>query len=334
MIDKHLSEVTLKATGAAALTHSDAIQSLWSGYGKIVRCTLTGSHDRESHTYRPRPPSSVVVKHVQWPTANDHPRGWNTSRSHKRKVKSYQVETAWYDHWAARCDASCRVPACFALETHGNEVFMVLEDLDASGFDGRRTTLSFAELQACLVWLANFHARFLGEVPVGLWPTGTYWHLDTRPDELLEVADEALRTAAPLIDHRLSNSPFQTIVHGDAKVANFCFAADGRVAAVDFQYVGGGCGMKDVAYFLSSCLTEEECEQHESDLLAIYFKSLEIALQVHGKLVDFPALEADWRALYPIAWTDFFRFLQGWSPGHWKIHRYSERLAHEVLAQL
>ena len=51
-------------------------------------------------------------------------------------------------------------------------------------------------------------------------------------------------------------------------------------------------------------------------------------------MVGFGALEDDWRALYPIAWTDFYRFLQGWSPGHWKLHRYSERLAREVLEAL
>ena len=50
--------------------------------------------------------------------------------------------------------------------------------------------------------------------------------------------------------------------------------------------------------------------------------------------MDFAALEADWRALYPVAWTDFYRFLQGWSPGHWKLHRYSERLASAVLESL
>jgi len=38
--------------------------------------------------------------------------------------------------------------------------------------------------------------------------------------------------------------------------------------------------------------------------------------------------------LYSVAWTDFYRFLKGWSPGHWKIHSYSERLAHEVVSQL
>jgi len=35
-----------------------------------------------------------------------------------------------------------------------------------------------------------------------------------------------------------------------------------------------------------------------------------------------------------VAWTDFFRFVQGWSPGHWKHHRYSQRLAREVLEGL
>ncbi len=51
-------------------------------------------------------------------------------------------------------------------------------------------------------------------------------------------------------------------------------------------------------------------------------------------MVDSAALCDAWRRLYPLAWTDFHRFVKGWSPGHWKIHGYSERLAREVLAQL
>jgi len=325
-MNEHFRHITLQATGASAVIESEIIQSLWSGYGKIVRCGLQYA---DTHG-----PQSVIVKHVHWPTSTNHPRGWNTGRSHARKVKSYQVETAWYDQWAPRCDDACRVPKCFAVETHGDEVLIVMEDLDASGFGGRRGNISASEIKACLAWLANFHATFMGETPCGLWETGTYWHLDTRPDELNQLDDLELKAAAPAIDLKLSNSPFQTLVHGDAKLANFCFANDGRVAAVDFQYVGGGCGMKDVAYFISSCLSEDECEQRETDLLDDYFQTLEAALLAQGKTVDFPALESDWRTLYPVAWTDFFRFLQGWSPGHWKIHRYSVRLAKEVLEQL
>lgn len=278
--------------------------------------------------------NSIIVKHVHWPTVNDHSRGWNTDLSHERKVRSYQVETAWYAQWSAQCGEACRVPHCLALDTDGEEFLLVLEDLDAAGYSGRRRRISEAELNACLIWLAHFHATFMGAAPAGLWETGTYWHLETRPDELhvLSKEDPELCRAAAAIDRRLNESPYQTLVHGDAKLANFCFSPDGtKVAAVDFQYIGGGCGMKDLAYFLGSCLAERECECREAELLDIYFEALRNALD---SSVDIAAVERDWRALYPVAWTDFHRFIKGWSPGHWKINDYSERLARRVMAEL
>ena len=92
--------------------------------------------------------------------------------------------------------------------------------------------------------------------------------------------------------------------------------------------------MKDLAYFVSSCFHEADCEQLAPGILDRYFELLRAALLARGSTVDIDALEADWRALYPVAWTDFTRFLQGWSPGHWKLHAYSERLTAEVVAGL
>ncbi len=316
----------LESTGADALVGQETIQSLWSGYGKIARVRLQGASV-----------DSVIVKHVHWPTERDHPRGWNTDLSHERKVRSYQVEMAWYERWSALCDDECRVPHALALDSDGEEFLLVMEDLDAAGFSGRRHFVSDEELRACLSWLAHFHATFMNAKPNGLWETGTYWHLETRPDELnvLGHEDSALRDAAVAIDRRLRESPFQTLVHGDAKLANFCFSSDGtRVAAIDFQYVGGGCGMKDIAYFIGSCLGELECESREGELLEVYFTALRDALKTRQPDLDADAVERDWRALYPVAWTDFHRFLKGWSPGHWKINDYSERLAREVVAGL
>ncbi len=316
--------LVLRSSGALAVGHADVVQSLWGGYGEIVRYVLDGG-DR----------SSVIVKHVRWPDQRDHPYGWTTDISHERKLRSYQVETAWYERYAQRCPEAARVPRCLDIETRADEVVMVMEDLDASGFAGRRTSVVETELDACLSWLAAFHATFMGEVPANLWETGTYWHLATRPDELAALDHGPLKAAAPIIDEALAASRFQTFVHGDAKLANFCFSGDGRrAAAVDFQYVGGGCGMKDVAYFISSCFDEDECERLAPALLDRYFDLLRGSLSEAGTRVDVDALEQDWRALYPVAWTDFYRFLQGWSPGHWKLHRYSERLAREVLASL
>ena len=317
-------EIIRQAAGADAIELVDVIQELWSGYGTIRRYRLFGGEQ-----------PSVVVKHVHLADPAGHPRGWNTDFSHQRKLRSYLVETAWYDDWAQLCDASCRVAACLALESRGDETLMVLEDLDAAGFPAHRDSVGQQEMTACLRWLASFHATFLGCEPSGLWEQGTYWHLDTRPDELEALDDLTLKQAAPAIDKRLRECRYHTVVHGDAKLANFCFSADGsRVAAVDFQYVGGGCGMKDVAYFIGSCLDEEECERQEAILLDIYFAELRQVLLGRPGQVDADAVETEWRRLFPFAWADFHRFLKGWSPGHWKINAYSERMVGRVVTKL
>jgi len=185
LIDADLQDAVLRATGARAIAHTQVVQSLWSGYGQIVRCHLQGGAK-----------PSVIVKHVRWPDQRDHPHGWTSDRSHARKLRSYEVEMAWYERYAERCRDTCRVPRRLALDTRADGVVMILEDLDASGFAVRRQRVSEGELDACLSWLASFHATFMGERPDGLWETGTYWHLATRPDELDALADGPLKAAA------------------------------------------------------------------------------------------------------------------------------------------
>ncbi len=322
-MNKNFQDITRRTVGADIFKIED-IQTLWSGYGKIMRYGIYGG-DRDS----------VVIKYVKLPDQSLHPRGWNTDLSHQRKIRSYQVETNWYQNWAGLCDDSCPIPHCLAIESSKDEFLMVLEDLDASGFPVRKDSASMIEMQACLKWLASLHAIFMGKEPTGLWPVGTYWHLDTRPDELEVMKDFTLKQAATRIDQKLRATPYQTFVHGDAKLANFCFSSDGQqVAAVDFQYVGGGCGIKDVAYFISSCLYDEDCERYEEELLDWYFAQLKEALVKHKSPVNPADIEEDWRALFPVAWADFHRFMKGWSPGHWKIHGYSERITRNVVAQL
>jgi len=319
-----LEKIIIRATGATAVARGEMIQSLWSGYGEIVRYALTGTNT-----------PSVVLKHVKFPSKLNHPRGWNNNLSHQRKVKSYEVEMAWYKNWANKCGDKCRVPSCFASETRGEEHVMVLEDLDVSGFPVRKSNMSLSDIKLCLSWLAHFHALFMGLKPEGLWQTGTYWHLATRPDELEAMDDEALRDAAPVLDSMLNNANYQSLVHGDAKVANFCFSSDGQsVAAVDFQYVGAGCGMKDVAYLLGSCLSDVEHEQLEAMLLDYYFEVLAETLNASHPNIDILEVEKEWRTLFPVAQTDFYRFLIGWMPTHWKINDYNKRVALDIVQHL
>lgn len=317
-------KAALEALKAEALHYHEKIQTLWSGYGDIIRYKVdNGLVD------------SVVIKHVKLSNAKDHPRGWHTGLSHRRKLNSYHVESIWYEKYSSYCDHNCRLSRSFLTYDEDDEFLMVLEDLDAEGFSARKNSLTLKEIEIPIKWLANFHATFLFADPEGLWKTGTYWHLATRPDELKVLADNKLKQAAAAIDAKLNNAQFMTFVHGDAKPANFCFSEDGRqVAAVDFQYVGQGCGMKDVAYLIGACFDENESEEYETALLDHYFAELKKAFDRKNKAVDFNALELEYRELYHYAWADFHRFLKGWSPSHWKLNSYSEKVAHRVIEKL
>jgi hypothetical protein len=293
------------------------VQTLWSGYGRILRVELEDAAA-----------ASAVVKLVKPPDLVRHPRGWGGDAGHRRKLRSYEVERAFYEEHAA--DTAHRTARCYAAEDSADGLRLLLEDLDAAGYAGRRRIPKDEELARCLQWLASFHAAHFGSAPTGLWPNGTYWHLATRQDELAAMQDGALRAAAAALDGALRGCRHRTWVHGDAKVGNFCFAAD-DVAAVDFQYVGGGCGVQDVAYLISSCLDDAACERRADDLLDTYFEALRERLPAR---VDADDVEREWRALYPAAWADFHRFLNGWAPDHWKIHGYTRRMTRAALDQL
>ncbi len=321
----HWVERILTFTRATEITHTEVLQSLWRGYGGIFRLTLEGSS-----------PGSLILKYVSPPPQQSLRLNQAQAISHQRKLKSYEIEMSWYRQWGLRCNPLCRIPQYFGSDTRGSEHLILLEDLDQAGFDLRREKVSGAALQRCLTWLAHFHARFLGESATGLWPIGGYWHLGTRTEELASMPAGPLKVAAQAIDQRLNAARYQGIIHGDAKVENFCFAPNAQsVAAVDFQYVGGGCGMKDVVYLLSGLLDHEidpVCAAEQA--LEFYFVALKTALQEAQKALDFNALEREWRMLYPIAWADFLRFLQGWMPGRYRLSEYDQQQIEQALRLL
>ncbi|MEL6559119.1 MAG: phosphotransferase [Bacteroidota bacterium] len=310
-----------QATNSNKVVHREDIQALWSDYGVITRFFLEGGNYE-----------SVVVKRIFLKKAGDHPRGWNTNVSHQRKLKSYEVEFNWYQHYAKQCDENCALPAYIDSTDFSDERLLIIEDLNAIGYPLRKSTVDLSEIKSCLKWLAAFHAKFMHVESEGLWDKGSYWYLQTRMDEYEAMQDEELKNVAFEIDRVLDNCQYKTVIHGDAKLANFCFSEDGQsVAAVDFQYVGKGSGMKDVAYFLSSCLTEDQLIQNEKSLLKYYFNQLEVSLSNEGLDIDSQLVIKEWGELYNYAWADFYRFLDGWSPQHWKIHRYSKQIRDQVI---
>lgn len=303
----------------ARIEKKQIIQSLWSGYGEIRRYHIGDK--------------PYVVKMVNPAQQQHHPRGWNTSLSHQRKLDSYQNELLFYRHFATRTNQYCRVPQHIASGQLNEMSWLVMEDLDSLGFTYRCVDAPFPLILKGLSWLANFHAQFLTLDTSSLWPIGTYWHLATRPDEYQKMADGPLKKQAVAIDAYLNQCQFQTLLHGDAKLANFCFSADfSDLAAVDFQYVGRGVGIKDVVYFLGSCLDDDGLSIYADTLVNMYFEYLRQAVENNNHTIDIDLVEQQWRQCYCFAWADFERFLIGWASTHVKMTEYSQQQTDQALA--
>ncbi|MBX3172138.1 MAG: phosphotransferase [Candidatus Eremiobacteraeota bacterium] len=293
-----VNDWVLAHTGAA-VTDSVLLQNLWGGYGELRRLYL---QDRPS----------VILKCVLPPAEEC------ASVSDRRKRRSYEVEQAWYQGPARHSQA--RLAACLATGGAGETRLLLLEDLANAGFKPGRPP----QVGAGLRWLARFHASFLDARPAGVWEQGGYWHLDTRQEEFQRMPAGPLKEAARALDLLLKKARYQTLLHGDSKPANFLWKNSAEAAAVDFQYVGAGCGIRDVAYFLDCCASSSQVESW----LDFYFRALQEACP------DLPeGLEAEWRRLYPVAWADYARFMQGWGrPG--PLDDYGRQQLRRALALL
>ncbi|WP_371188781.1 phosphotransferase [Thalassotalea maritima] len=306
----------------------EVIQSLWSGYGEIARYQV--GHDR-----------FFVAKQISIPDSVYHPRGWHSNIAHQRKLTSYQVEADFYRQLAPLLDDNARVAKLHAILGAGAEQVIIMEDLADSGFMVLPDEVTAKAAGLCVRWLAYFHANSLKaikdapQIVDSLWSTGSYWHLATRPDEYLSMADSPLKQQAQRIDQKLSRARYQTVIHGDAKLANFCFDVDGKqVAAVDFQYPGLGVGIKDVMYLLTSIFDNDQLHQHANEYVDRYFEHLRHAFALYGITETVADVEREWRELYVYCWADFHRFLAGWCADHVKVNDYMLQQTRRCLLHL
>ena len=258
--------------GFTDVTDVTVIQSLWANYGKLYRCQAARRRDDETAT-------QLVVKHFAPPlSASDD------SEDHLRKMRSYEVESAFYEKLSAKMiDRGCIVPELVGCTREGQSIALVMRDLGAQygSFTVRRgNCMDMDEAKQLLRYLARFHGINWGQSVEGLWPEGSFWQLGTRMDELqyLDTSWKRYgldRDMALRIHELVTSLPHRTIVHGDAKAANFFwFDERGDVGGYDLQYVGGASPMRDIAYTLGCSLQEHLIERHEEALLRFYHGEL------------------------------------------------------------
>lgn len=280
---------------------------LWAGMGTIL--AVRAEAGSSTHEF--------IVKHVV------PPRRKSRSFGDRRKADSYLVEANFYEKLAPRLieEHGLALPVPYHVERDGDndEVIICMSRLD-----GSPAYLDTTEsINSVLDWLSTLHAATWGSAEevdllvseVGLQPVGSYWHLDTRPDEHSNMSrrgwEGRLRLAARAIDERLKRDGMQCVVHGDAKDANVLLGRDGsRIAArmYDLQYCGRGCPAVDLAYFL--CVAVGDVD---GGYIEYYHRRLVEKLRVRGRR-DVPALN-ELEDSIDLALCDFQRFMCGW--GQW-----------------
>ncbi|ORZ38509.1 kinase-like domain-containing protein [Catenaria anguillulae PL171] len=321
------------------LTPANAVTSLWAGFGTLYRIPAQASLPTSKSKSKSN--ATQIVKHIHM-SASDLAAA-RSSASDLRKLHSYLAESAFYVHLAPTLPPASVPVATLDISKssmHGDsqaadglytDLVLVLSDLSpAFPMDGDACApFSPTHAQSVLAWLARFHAHFwrrsrLLEDTRYLWrPTGSYWHLATRQAEL-ERARRArgdpwawIVAGAEYWDLLLTKEPRwgrQTLVHGDAKAANVLFSESGDTCAlVDFQYVGRGCGMRDVVYLVATSVDMARCGEYAQVIEDWYWKVLvrELAVGEHSA----PPGLAECLDMFEVALLDWCRFMCGW--GRW-----------------
>jgi hypothetical protein len=320
-----------------------ALCSLWSGMGHIYKVTVktkifattAASANEVNKKNTTTMEWQFVVKQVE---PRPLRKGQQRSLGDRRKAESYQVEANFYEYLAPQLQASHGVllPSPFFVERGGDtgeEVTIGMSLVKGGYMDSSRPS----HVHAVLEWLARFHGAYWGRDTmdalvdnVGVQPTASYWHLDTRPEEHEGMSKTGLagrlRRAARALDACLKRDSMLCLVHGDVKDANIMIqlqqqqheqakqpATQDIALLYDFQYCGRGPPSLDLAYFFCSSIDVSSSEV-EKELLTYYHVHLVEHITQHHAGTAPPTLEHLEQSL-EVAYCDYCRFMAGW--GYW-----------------
>jgi thiamine kinase-like enzyme len=219
-----------------------------------------------------------------------------TSRATAAGQRLYLRETSFYRQLAPRI--ATRTPFCYFVDRDEDDNFLLLlEDVgpvrDVDQFAGLTTDQAREGLRQ----LAHLHAATLGDVELhgAVWLDGYAKTVAPVVREILpalfgqfleryaDVLDEETRTVVSTLREHLGLfagyvTPHPAVQHGDFRTDNLLFEAkDGQVplVVVDWQTVAVGSPLLDVAYFVVTSLSPEDCAREDELLLDFYLDFLE-----------------------------------------------------------
>jgi hypothetical protein len=270
-------------TGAVSEFKCSYLESGTGLYGQIFRLKLT--YD---------PPESVGPRTIIAKFSSSNPamrQRPNTRASYEREVRFYQE---------AAQESPIPVPTCYYadVDMESGWHILLLEDLAPAHSGSRSRGCSRNEARIAIRQIARFHAhwwenpgldkfkwlsgtQFPGDAELArfreqLWPAFLR-KVNTRlPDEVIRIGEMLGEYKGRITRHLFAQKP-QTLVHGDYQLENMMFGTAGEenFFVVDWQLVKRGCGIFDVAYFLSQSLTQEDRKAIEMNILHDYLRILD-----------------------------------------------------------
>jgi len=251
--------------------------------GVLVRATLTYSGAPGPHA-----PASVIVK---------LPSPFEENRAQGVSLGMYEAEVRFLNELAAHTPV--RVPRVYLAEIVSGtaEFAIVMEDLGHLEIGDQIVGLPVPQAAAAVRALADVHAAWWGKVQVpelewipsvvhpriqglaAMWPdiwvgfNAKFGYV--LPAGAFEVGEQ-VKTRYWCLMEALGAMTW-TLVHQDFRVDNLFFDdldTDSPVVIIDWQGLGRGPAVYDLAYFLGGSLTVEDRRANEHDIVQAYHQRL------------------------------------------------------------
>lgn len=275
----------LRSTGAIGDTVVASVDATSLSEGRGFAGSLARLNVRYAAP-EPGAPHSLIVK---LPTENRVMRGV------ARANGLYEREVGFYERIAPRIELRTPRPYYSHFDAETGDFVLLLEDLAPARAGDQLAGCSADEAALAVREIARFHAGWWEDTghaeldwmrdadsgSSGLqrlyqrsWARLTADTGDGLPGSLTEVGERLGRNVAAV--RSLTAQPPQTLVHGDFRLDNMFFdLPDGTgFAAVDWQLFRKGCGVFDVAWFISGCLNTNKRRSWERNLLSLYVSTL------------------------------------------------------------
>lgn len=226
-----------------------------------------------------------------------------TARAISQRFGYYAREAGTYRDLLPR--PGVRAPRCHGVFDTPDGPTLVLEDLGHLRGGDQLAGATPAEAFAAVEHLAVLHATFwndpvlavstwlpgptdpviagYGELFALTWPSFRERMAGAVPAAHLDAAERAIACFDDVC-RRFADAP-RTLLHGDHRLDNLLFDADGAVTTLDWQLAAWGRGPYDLALFVAGSLGTDTRRAHEGELVKHYHRGL-VAHGVDGYSLD------------------------------------------------